>query len=101
MKCNFSQLVHESKLLLINNQEESFFEDILKKIIIFNDLEGFEDYCYAEYGEYKTICIKSLLEAAKLEYMLLVNCNSTKNNINADKINNLKELIVVLDLLVK
>ena len=99
MKYDFSQLVHESKELLINNPKESIFEEILKKIVIFNDSKEFEDYCYAEYGEYKTLCIENLLEIAKIEYLLLIDRKNIAQNVTADKIDNLKDLISTLDIL--
>ncbi|MBQ8392462.1 MAG: hypothetical protein IJX51_01690 [Clostridia bacterium] len=80
--------------------------DLKQVLMIYRNLflnfkkENFHDYCIEKYGEYKAICIIEILKILSIDYVLINDSFANTQEINTDKVNNLREALETLNLLV-
>ena len=80
------------------------FIDILKTyqiLCMHLKKEGFSDYCIEKYGEYKAICIIEILKILSIEYVLMNDNFTNTQGTNIDQVNNLREALETLNLLIE
>lgn len=74
---------------------------IYRNLFLYLKKEDFNDYCIKRYGEYKAICIVEILKLISIDYVLINDSITDTQGINSDKVNNLREALETLNLLVK
>lgn len=101
--CNIDcfKLFIKNSLININTEDSIHILNIYKSLFVHFKKEGFSDYCIEKYGEYKAICIIEILKILSIDYVLINDNFTNTQGINTDKVNNLREALETLNLLVE
>ena len=98
---DYFKLFIKSSLVSIDKNNSIHCLDIYKSLFAHLKKEGFSDYCIEKYGEYKAICIIEILKTLSIDYVLINDNFTNTQGINTDKVNNLREALEILNLLVE